>query len=100
MSKKTITSKILEAEKRRNSKENILGKKFSCLQLFSPKNLLAVEFRVIKNLVFIFSGLRWTLAQLLMQKSKLGLSHPLDMLYHVQPWMIVMVLPFAISFEG
>lgn len=22
------------------------------------------------------------------------------MLYHVQPWMIVMVLPFAISFEG
>lgn len=49
---------------------------------------------------FVFSGLRWTLAQLLMQKSKLGLSHPLDMLYHVQPWMIVMVLPFAISFEG
>lgn len=46
------------------------------------------------------SGLRWTLAQLLMQKSKLGLSNPLDMLYHVQPWMIAMVLPFAVSFEG
>ncbi|XP_068084108.1 solute carrier family 35 member C2 [Anabrus simplex] len=46
------------------------------------------------------SGLRWTLAQLVMQKSKLGLSNPLDMVYHVQPWMIVSVLPFAVAFEG
>ncbi|KAL0279805.1 UNVERIFIED_CONTAM: hypothetical protein PYX00_001284 [Menopon gallinae] len=46
------------------------------------------------------SGLRWTLAQLLMQKSRFGLSNPLDMIYHVQPWMIILVFPFAISFEG
>lgn len=50
--------------------------------------------------MIFFSGLRWTLAQLLTQKSKLGLSNPLDVMYHVQPWMLVMVLPFAISFEG
>ena len=35
-----------------------------------------------------------------MQKSKLGLDHPVDMVYHVQPWMIVSILPFAIGFEG
>lgn len=46
------------------------------------------------------SGLRWTLAQLVMQKSKLGLENPVDMVYHVQPWMIVSILPLAISFEG
>ncbi|XP_069701737.1 solute carrier family 35 member C2 [Periplaneta americana] len=46
------------------------------------------------------SGLRWTLAQLVMQKSKLGLENPVDMVYHVQPWMIVSIIPFAIGFEG
>jgi solute carrier family 35 protein C2 len=35
-----------------------------------------------------------------MQKSKLGLENPVDMVYHVQPWMIVPVLPLAIGFEG
>ncbi|KAK6627516.1 hypothetical protein RUM44_009994 [Polyplax serrata] len=55
---------------------------------------------ILVLLATFFSGLRWTLAQLLTQKSKLGLSNPLDVMYHVQPWMLVMVLPFAISFEG
>lgn len=35
-----------------------------------------------------------------MQKSKLGLENPIDMVYHVQPWMIVPILPLAIGFEG
>jgi solute carrier family 35 protein C2 len=35
-----------------------------------------------------------------MQKSKLGLENPLDMVYHVQPWMIVSILPLAVGFEG
>ena len=35
-----------------------------------------------------------------MQKAKLGLSNPLDMIYHVQPIMIVVLLPFAVAFEG
>ncbi|XP_026331943.1 solute carrier family 35 member C2 [Hyposmocoma kahamanoa] len=46
------------------------------------------------------SGLRWTFAQLLMQKTKLGLHNPVDMVFHVQPWMFVSLLPFMIYFEG
>uniref|UniRef100_A0A2M3Z6L7 Putative solute carrier family 35 member c2 n=1 Tax=Anopheles braziliensis TaxID=58242 RepID=A0A2M3Z6L7_9DIPT len=46
------------------------------------------------------SGIRWTLAQLIMQKSKLGLHNPIDMIFHMQPWMILSVLPFTIGFEG
>ena len=45
-------------------------------------------------------GIRWTLSQLIMQKSQLGLSNPIDMIYHVQPVMIIVLLPFAIAFEG
>ncbi|KAJ8866166.1 hypothetical protein PR048_033690 [Dryococelus australis] len=44
-------------------------------------------------------GVRWTMAQLIMQKSKLCLQNPLDMIFFVQPWMIVGVLPFAVAFE-
>ena len=40
------------------------------------------------------------MSQLIMQKSKLGLSNPLDMIYHVQPVMIIVLLPFAVAFEG
>lgn len=30
----------------------------------------------------------------------LGLSNPLDMMFHIQPWMIVGLLPLSIAFEG
>lgn len=46
------------------------------------------------------SGLRWTLSQVLMQKKELGLANPIDMIYHIQPWMIATLLPFAVFFEG
>ena len=46
------------------------------------------------------SGIRWTLSQLIMQKSNLGLSNPIDMIFHVQPIMIVALLPFTLGFEG
>ncbi|CAG7734236.1 unnamed protein product [Allacma fusca] len=46
------------------------------------------------------SGLRWSMTQLVVQKSKLGLQNPLDMVYHVQPWMLVAVVPFAALIEG
>ncbi|XP_075159735.1 solute carrier family 35 member C2 isoform X2 [Haematobia irritans] len=45
-------------------------------------------------------GVRWSLAQFLMQKSKLGLHNPIDMIYHMQPWMIMAILPFVMVFEG
>ncbi|KAL5022679.1 hypothetical protein ScPMuIL_001834 [Solemya velum] len=46
------------------------------------------------------SGLRWTLAQIVTQKSEIGLHNPIDMMYHVQPWMIVGLLPLSAAFEG
>ncbi|XP_064466383.1 solute carrier family 35 member C2-like isoform X3 [Ornithodoros turicata] len=46
------------------------------------------------------AGLRWTLAQLVMQRKEVGLGNPIDMIFHVQPWMILGLLPLAISFEG
>ncbi|KAF7271753.1 solute carrier family 35 member C2 isoform X2 [Rhynchophorus ferrugineus] len=48
----------------------------------------------------ISSGLRWTCVQLMLQKSKMGLENPIDMIYHMQPWMIISVLPFAVYNEG
>ena len=35
-----------------------------------------------------------------MQKAQLGLSNPIDLVYHVQPLMILCLLPFAVVFEG
>ncbi|XP_059620269.1 solute carrier family 35 member C2 [Phlebotomus argentipes] len=46
------------------------------------------------------SGIRWSFAQLLMQKSKLGLHNPIDMIYYMQPWMIVAIVPVMLGFEG
>lgn len=46
------------------------------------------------------SGIRWSFAQLIMQKSKLGLHNPIDMIFHMQPWMIISIIPFTIGFEG
>lgn len=46
------------------------------------------------------AGIRWSFAQLLMQKSKLGLHNPIDMIYHMQPWMILAVVPVILIFES
>lgn len=46
------------------------------------------------------SGLRWTMAQVIMQKSKLGLRNPIDMIYYMQPWMLLPVIPITLWFEG
>ena len=47
-----------------------------------------------------FSGIRWTLSQSIMQKSKLGLENPVDFMFHIQPLMILSLLPIAIGVEG
>ncbi|XP_075589641.1 solute carrier family 35 member C2 isoform X1 [Dermatophagoides farinae] len=49
----------------------------------------------------MLSGLRWTLSQKLMQRKEscMSLSHPIDMMYHIQPWMIIGLLPLALIFE-
>ncbi|CAH1992417.1 unnamed protein product [Acanthoscelides obtectus] len=55
---------------------------------------------VLLLLASISSGIRWTCIQLLLQKSKIGMKNPLDMMYYMQPWMIISVLPFAMWIEG
>ncbi|CAG9781690.1 unnamed protein product [Diatraea saccharalis] len=60
-------------------------------------DLLGFNFLLLASFA---AGLRWTFAQLLMQKSKLGLHNPVDMVFHVQPWMFISLLPFMIMFEG
>ncbi|XP_023336208.1 solute carrier family 35 member C2 [Eurytemora carolleeae] len=46
------------------------------------------------------SGIRWTLSQLIMQRSNQELSNPIDMIFHIQPIMFITILPFVIGFEG
>ncbi|XP_067929952.1 solute carrier family 35 member C2-like isoform X2 [Watersipora subatra] len=48
----------------------------------------------------IVSGLRWSLTQLIAQKDALGLTNPVDFMYHIQPWMICGLLPAAAVTEG
>lgn len=47
----------------------------------------------------VLAGMRWTLAQLVMQKNELGLHNPIDMMYHIQPWMILALLPLSSGLE-
>ncbi|CAB0035354.1 unnamed protein product [Trichogramma brassicae] len=51
-------------------------------------------------LASLTSGIRWTVAQLIMQKSKLGLRNPIDMMYYMQPWMLLAITPVAMVIEG
>ncbi|XP_077982646.1 solute carrier family 35 member C2-like isoform X1 [Glandiceps talaboti] len=48
----------------------------------------------------LLSGVRWSLAQMLTQKEEIGLTNPVDTVYHLQPCMIAGLLPLAIAFEG
>ncbi|XP_059163517.1 solute carrier family 35 member C2-like [Physella acuta] len=47
----------------------------------------------------VLSGLRWTLAQVLLQKHEMGLHNPIDMMYHIQPWMMLTLLPLSAGIE-
>ncbi|VUZ57292.1 unnamed protein product [Hymenolepis diminuta] len=46
------------------------------------------------------SGVRWTAAQKVSQNPAYGLSNPIDLIYHTQPWMASILLPLAFVFEG
>lgn len=60
-------------------------------------NMLGFIFLILAS---ITSAIRWTFAQFIMQKSKLGLHNPIDMIYFMQPWMILPLLPLTLGFEG
>ena len=57
----------------------------------SPPQVIAASF---------LTGVRWTSAQILLQKEELGLSHPLDAIFHLQPIMILALLPLAVFIDG
>lgn len=71
------------------------------LILFTYK---ATEFNVLGFILLLIasmsSGLRWTCVQLLLQNCKINMKNPVDMIYFMQPWMIVSLLPFVIWIEG
>ncbi|KAF6022042.1 SLC35C2 [Bugula neritina] len=48
----------------------------------------------------VTSGLRWGLTQKVAQRGELGLTNPVDFMYHIQPWMICGLLPLAVGIEG
>lgn len=70
-----------------------------CMFTYKSTQFDLVGFCLILFAAFM-SGFRWSLAQLIMQKSKLGLHNPVDMMFHMQPWMILSIIPVTIIFEG
>lgn len=70
-----------------------------CMFTYKSTDFSAIGFFMVLSASFL-SGIRWTLSQLIMQKSGLGLSNPIDMIFHIQPIMIVALLPFTLGFEG
>lgn len=96
-----IFSIFLKLERRSWSLVSIVVLISGGLIMFTYK---ASQFDVL-GFVFILiaslsAGIRWSFAQLLMQKSKMGLHHPIDMIYHMQPWMVVAIVPCIALFEG
>lgn len=47
------------------------------------------------------TGVRWTVSQLVMQRDdNHAIRFPLDMVAHVQPWMLIPIIPLILVFEG
>lgn len=45
-------------------------------------------------------GLRWTLSQILTQKQELGLTNPIDLMWHLTPTMFIGLFPLGLAHEG
>lgn len=48
----------------------------------------------------VITGLRWSTAQLTLQKEELGLWNPVDTMFYLQPVMILTLLPLAVFIDG
>ncbi|CAJ0567324.1 unnamed protein product, partial [Mesorhabditis spiculigera] len=47
------------------------------------------------------TGIRWSVSQLVMQKDDShAIRNPLDMVAHVQPWMLIPIIPLILIFES
>ena len=71
------------------------------LFMFTYKSTQFIIFGFVICLFASFSsGIRWTMTQLIMQKSKVGMRSPIDMMYYMQPWMLLPIVPIMLWFEG
>ncbi|XP_076247780.1 solute carrier family 35 member C2-like [Calliopsis andreniformis] len=71
------------------------------LFMFTYKSTQFVVFGFVICLLASFSsGIRWTMTQLIMQKSKVGMRSPIDMMYYMQLWMLLPIIPVMTWFEG
>lgn len=55
---------------------------------------------VLVLIAAFLGGARWTLSQILCQKSEIGLSNPIDAIYHLTPTMIIGLFPIFIGNES
>lgn len=79
-------------------------------QIIQLRQLIELNFHVIdidnwyiRALILIASAIiaiRWTSVQYIMEKSKLGIKNPIDLMYFMQPWVILPVLLVVLLFEG
>jgi len=58
-----------------------------------------VEGFILVLLASFLGGARWTLSQILCQKNEIGLSNPIDAIYHLCPSMIIGLFPIFIGHE-
>lgn len=76
-----------------------------CISSYNSHELNPFKMSYWCVIIFIVSAsviiaIRWTLAQSILQNSKLCLDNPIDFMYFLQPWMILPIFLFALSFEG
>lgn len=55
---------------------------------------------ILTLLASFVSGLRWTMAQFVMTQTNPDLRNPIDMMFHIQLWMFLIVAPLSFIFEG
>ncbi|XP_078044022.1 solute carrier family 35 member C2-like [Augochlora pura] len=92
---------ILKLEKKSWSLVCIVVMISSGLFMFTYKSTQFGIFGFLICLLASFSsGIRWTMTQLVMQKSKMGIKSPIDMMYYMQLWMLLPIVPVMLLFEG
>ncbi|KAH8864479.1 Solute carrier family 35 member C2 [Schistosoma japonicum] len=94
-------SVLLKLEKKRPSLV-IIVMLISCgLLMFSYES---TQFDYIGFLLVLaasfLSGIRWSFTQLIVHGQCYGLSHPIDLMFHSQPWMALAILPLSLYIEG
>ena len=94
-------SLLLRLERWRNSLGFETGLIAAGLFLFTWKSSqLDLTGLLLVELAAACTGIRWTFSQLVMQRDDSAVRNPLDMVAHVQPWMMIPIIPMIWLFEG